>query len=73
MELLRFDSMEALDFPRLMSVYRESNTENIPCFFPGETDPGRGLRQVESRFGEYLRTDFFAAPDNRYYVLEEGL
>lgn len=71
MELLRFDRVEELDLPRLMEVYRESNTDNISYFFPEETDRERGRRAVEARFCDYLRTSFFAAPGNRYYVLSD--
>ncbi len=72
MKLLRFDRLEALDFPKLMGVYRESNLENIPYLFPEEKDPERGLRAVEEGFFDYLRTGFFAAPGNRYYVLDDN-
>ena len=44
MELLRFDRLEDLDFPKLMEIYREGNIQTIPYFFPDETDPERGLR-----------------------------
>lgn len=71
MKLLQFDRLEELDFPKLMEVYRESNLENIPYFFPEEKDLERGLRGVEERFFTYLQTDFFASPGNRYYVLVE--
>ena len=72
MKLLCFESLQALDVPRLMELYRESNLENIAYFFPEEKDPERGLRRVEAGFREYLEKDFFAAPGNRYYVLTEG-
>lgn len=72
MKLLRFDRLEDLDFPKLMEVYRESNTQNISYFFPEETDRERGLRGVEEKFYEYFETDFFAAPGRRYYVLADG-
>ena len=72
MKLLCFERFEELDFPKLMEIYRESNLENIPYFFPEETDPERGLRQVEAGFRDYLEKDFFESPKNRYYVLEDG-
>lgn len=72
MKLLCFERFEDLDFPKLMEIYRESNLENIPYFFPEETDPERGLRQVEAGFRDYLEKDFFESPENRYYVLEDG-
>ena len=69
--LLRFDSFADLDFPRLMEIYRQSNTENISYFFPDCTDEEAGRKKVEEGFGEYLRDDFFRAPGNRYYVYEK--
>ena len=72
MRLLRFDRFEDLDFPKLMEIYRESNLENIPSFFPEETDPERGLRRVEAGFRDYLRNDFFSVPGNRSFVLSDG-
>ena len=72
MELLRFESLEEMDFPKLMQVYREGNIQTIPYFFPDETDLERGLRGVEEKFYEYFQTDFFAQPGRRYYVLADG-
>lgn len=72
MELLRFDRLEDLDFPKLMEIYREGNLRTIPFFFPDETDPERGLRGVEEKFYEYYQTDFYAAPGRRSYVLADG-
>ena len=69
--LLRFDSLNDLDFPRLMEIYRESNTENISYFYPDCTDKEAGRKQVEERFRAYLKDDFFAKPGNRYYVFEK--
>ena len=71
MKLLRFDRIEELDVPRLMGVYRESNLDNVPYFFPEEKDLEKGLRRVEERFFDHLRTVFFSTPGNRYYVLED--
>lgn len=72
MKLLCFERMEELDFPKLMEIYRESNLENVPYFFPGERDPEKGLRGVEAGFFDYLKNDFFAVRGNRYYVLADG-
>ena len=72
MRLLRFDRMEELDFPRLAEIYREGFLATISYFFPDGTDPERGLREVEAKFLEYYRTDFFAVPGRRCYVLEDG-
>ena len=70
--LLTFDTLESMDFKKLMEVYRESNTENIPDFYPGCTDLEAGRKMVEARFHRYLGVDFFRGEGNRYYVLEEG-
>ncbi len=72
MKLLRFDGPEGLDFQKLMEVYRESNLENIPYFFPEETDQEQGLRRVEAGFRDYLKNGFFTEAGSRYYVLAEG-
>ena len=70
--LLKFDRMEDVDFPKLMEIYRESNTDNISYFFPGCRDEEAGRKQVEEGFYAYLNDDFFSKPGNRYYVLSEG-
>ena len=70
--LLRFDNFEELDFPKLMEIYRESNEENVPDFFPDCLDPEEGRKMVEERFREYLKNDFFVRPGTRYYVLRRG-
>lgn len=72
MELLRFDRFEEMDFPKLMEIYRESNLENVPYFFPEERDQERGLRAVEAGFRDYLANDFFTKPGRRCYVLSDG-
>lgn len=72
MKLLRIERFEDLDFPKLMEIYRESNLENIPYFFPEESDEALGLRRVEAGFRDYLKDGFFTEPGNRYYVLADG-
>ncbi len=69
--LLRFDSLDEMDFTKLMEIYRESNTENVAYFFPDCTDTEAGRKQVEKKFYAYLKDDFFSKPGNRYYVYEE--
>ena len=69
--LLRFNSMDELDFSKLMEIYRESNTENVSYFFPDCTDIDAGRKQVEEKFYSYLKNDFFSIPGNRYYVYEK--
>ena len=70
MRLLEFDSLESLDFPKLMEIYSESNAENAAEFFPDEADPEKGRRLVEQKFYGYLKDDFFCREDVRYYALE---
>ncbi len=69
--LLIFDNPADLDFPKLMEIYHESNTENIPYFFPECLDEAAGRKRVEEKFRDYLEKDFFSHPGNRYYVLKE--
>lgn len=71
MELLEFYSLEAMDFDKLMEVYREGNEENVAYFFPEETDMDKGRKAVEQKFYEYLKTDFFTEAGRRYYALEK--
>ena len=69
--LLRFNSLNELDFQKLMEIYRESNTENVSYFYPDCTDIDAGRKQVEEKFYSYLKDDFFSIPGNRYYVYEK--
>ena len=69
--LLRFNALDELDFPKLMEIYRESNTENVSFFYPDCTDLEAGRKQVEEKFYVYLKDNFFSKPGNRYYVYEE--
>ena len=69
--ILTIRRFEELDGRRLMTLYRESNEENIDYFFPGAEDRAQALRQVEQGFLDYLRGDFFAKEGNEYRVLEE--
>lgn len=70
--ILEIRSFDELDAQKLMSVYAESNRENIDYFYPGAEDRAEALRQVEAGFLEYLRTDFFCRAGNTYRVLEEN-
>ena len=69
--ILTIRSFEALDGARLMTLYRESNEENIDYFFPGAEDRAQALRQVEQGFLDYLQKDFFSVPGSEYRVLVE--
>ncbi|MBE5906465.1 MAG: GNAT family N-acetyltransferase [Lachnospiraceae bacterium] len=71
MEILKFVTLESMNLQKLMEIYREGNEENISYFFPDETDRLAGLRKVEQKFHDYLKTDFFSKEGNIYYVLEE--
>ena len=66
--ILRFDKLDDLNFPKLMEIYRESNSENAAEMFPDIKDPEEGRKLVEERFKNYLQV-FFQTPGNRYYVL----
>ena len=68
--LLSIWHLKDLDFPKLMEIYRESNTENVPDFFPDETDLERGRKRVELEFLKYLE-EFFREDGNCYYVLAD--
>ena len=72
MELLCFERLEELDFPKLMTIYREGNLQTISYFFPDETDLEAGLRKVEEKFYEYYRDDFLAGAGNRCFILADG-
>ncbi len=66
--LLRFDSFEALDFARLMTVYRESNRENAEEFYP-EMDAEKALHVVEENFRSFLQDTFYQGEGKTYWVL----
>lgn len=68
---LVIESFAQLDLEKLMTVYGESNEENIDYFYPGAADRGHALRQVEAGFLDYLRSDFFTREGCSYWVLEE--
>lgn len=72
MKLLEFYTLESIDFPKLMDVYRESNEDNLSFFYPEETDLDKGRRLVEQKFYDYLKTDFYNKQGNRYYALEDN-
>ncbi|MBQ6415067.1 MAG: GNAT family N-acetyltransferase [Butyrivibrio sp.] len=72
MRLLEFYTLESLDFPKLMEVYRESNEDNVSYFYPEETNLDKGRHLVEQKFHDYLRADFYNKPGNRYYSLEDN-
>lgn len=62
----------ALDGPRLMAVYAESNRENTDYFFPDLEDKVLAVQKVEEGFLKFLREEFFAGPGPACYVLEEA-
>ncbi|MBO4915994.1 MAG: GNAT family N-acetyltransferase [Oscillospiraceae bacterium] len=72
MKILKFDTLESVDFQKLMEIYVEGNAENISYFFPDETDHLAGLHKVERKFYDYLKTGFFNKRGSSYYVLEDG-
>lgn len=70
--LLQIKTFDELDKRRLMDVYAESNYENTDHFFPDETDKAEAVRKVEAGFSEFLKKEFFAAPESEYWILEEN-
>ena len=70
-ELKCIDCFADMDFPKLMEIYYESNTDNVPFLFPECEDRDSGRLLVEKRFREYLQ-EFFETRGNRYYVLTSG-
>ena len=69
--LIRFDSLNELDFSKLMAVYREGNRENGEIKYPYLSAELAAAR-AEDDFYDYLRTDFFAHPGASYWVWEEN-
>ena len=67
-----FTEYTALDGPRLMEVYAESNYENTDYFFPDMTDKALAVKKVEEGFLTFLRDEFFAGPGPAYCVWEEA-
>lgn len=66
--LTYIETFSALDFPMLMTVYGESNRENVldGC--------APDLASVEADFRVYLERDFFTCPGAKYalWTTEEG-
>jgi len=60
-------SLDMLDFEKLMEVYQESNRENGEEFYPEET-PERQIQLVQDEFRQFLET-FFAGEGACYWVL----
>ena len=67
-----FTEYTALDGPRLMEVYAESNYENTDYFFPDMTDKALAVKKVEEGFLTFLRDEFYAGPGPAYCVWEEA-
>ena len=70
--LLRITRYSDVDERKLMEVYSESNYENTEYFFPEETDKNTAVRQVEAGFLDFLKNEFFKAPDASVWVWEEN-
>jgi len=66
-----FHSLKELDFEKLMAVYEEGNLENGQKFWP-DAAPCTQLQRAQESFEEYLREDFFRAPETFYAVWEES-
>lgn len=70
--LIKITDFDKLNKRKLMDVYQESNTENVPYFYPDCKNLEEGVKLVEDGFINFLRTEFFANSQNAYYVLEEN-
>ena len=64
------DSIEKLDFPRLMEVYLEGNAENGEYFWP-EEEPERRIELAKESFRSYLVDGFYGTAHGTYYVWTE--
>lgn len=70
--LLKIMRYSDLDERKLMDIYCESNYENTDYFFPDEPDKEKAVRDVESGFLNFLKTEFFTNDGNAYWILEEN-
>lgn len=70
--LYRFDSLEQLDFRRLMDLYAGGNEDNAEYFYPDIADRAQAIAMAERDFLNYLRDSFFSVSGRTYWVLEDG-
>ena len=66
-------SFRQLNWSQLMALYEEGNRENGEDLYP-QLSVGQQLLQAEQDFYDYLRTDFFTRPGDRYCLwVEKGV
>ncbi len=68
--LIEITEYQNLDTRKLMDIYSESNYENTDYFYPDETDKDAAVQEVEERFLDFLKNDFFNIKDATYWILE---
>ena len=68
--LIVLNCFTQLNLEELMQVYIEGNAENGAARYANESEKMQ-LQLAELDFEEYLRRDFFATANARYYVWEE--
>ena len=68
--LLTVESMQQLDGPGLMKIYREGNEENAAVLYP-EMDRAQAVYRVEQDFLTMLGERFFGHDGNRYLIWSE--
>lgn len=69
--IIKLNQLSDVQAQLLMPVYRESNRQNVPHFFPEVTDIEKGLALVEEAYRQWLREDFFEKDNTACYVWEE--
>lgn len=71
MELREYETMTAAEMHEMVhAVYLEVCLENAAATHPAPSGLPAAIQTAEDAFVRYLE-DFFAAPENRYYVLFE--
>lgn len=69
--LIKVKELSDKEAKLLMEVYRESNKENIFCFFPEVQNAEQGLRMVEKSYIQWLCHEFFKKENAFCYVWKE--
>ena len=68
--LIKVD-LDSLDFLQLKAVYAEGIEENGAYFYPNESKEEQ-LALSARDFWEYLTSNYFLAPENRYWIWTES-
>ena len=64
-------SLRQVQWGQLMALYEEGNRENGEDLYP-DLPPYQQLQQAEQDFYDYLRSDFFTEPGDRYCLWTEN-